>query len=168
MEAAIGIEQLKKLPRLVTERQALAARLTQGLRDLKGLRTPVVKQDCSHVYYVYPMVLDAAATGVPRERIIAALVAEGVSVAGGYCNLHLLPMYQKRMAYGSKGFPWSGGLYRGKVSYAKGICPAAESLNDERFLCIGLCQYAYTAEDIDLIAEAFRKVWLNLDRLTAA
>jgi dTDP-4-amino-4,6-dideoxygalactose transaminase len=166
IEAAIGIEQLKKLPRLLAERQALAGRLTEGLRGLKGLRGPVVKPDCSHAYYVYPMVIDAAATGMPRNRIIQALCAEGVAAAGGYCNLHLLPMYQKRIAYGSSGFPWSGGLYRGKVRYDKGICPVAESLNEDRFLCIGLCQYAYTAQDIDLIAAAFHKVWSNLDQLT--
>ena len=33
------------------------------------------------------MLIDAAATGVPRNRIIEAS-AEGVAVAGGYCNLH--------------------------------------------------------------------------------
>lgn len=165
IEAAIGIEQLKKLPRLLAERQTLAECLTQSLRGLKGLRLPVVKPDCSHAYYVYPMVLDTAETGVPRDRIIEALRAEGVAVAGGYVNLHLLPMYQQRIAHGRKGFPWSGGPYRGEVSYAKGICPSAESMNEARYMCIAMCQYSYTTDDIDLIAQAFRKVWSNLDQM---
>ena len=165
IEAAIGIEQLKKLPRLLGERQSLAARLTKGLEGLRGLKCPVVKPECTHAYYVYPMVVDPAKTGVARDRIIAALGAEGVAVAGGYCNLHLLPMYQKRIAYGSKGFPWTGGLYKGSVSYEKGICPVAESMNATRYMCIAMCQYAYTNDDIDLIAKAFRKVWANLEKL---
>jgi perosamine synthetase len=165
IEAAIGVEQLKKLPRLLAERQTLAGRLTEGLRGLKGLGLPVIKPDCSHAYYVYPMVIDAAATGVPRDRIIEALCAEGAAVAGGYCNLHLLPMYQQRIAHGRKGFPWIGGPYRGTVSYAKGICPSAESMNETRYMCVAMCQYAYTTADIDLIAQAFRKVWSGLDQL---
>lgn len=165
IEAAIGIEQLKKLPRLLAERQALAGCLTQNLRGLKGLRLPVVKPDCSHAYYVYPMVLDTTETCVPRDRIIDALRAEGVAVAGGYVNLHLLPMYQQRIAYGTKGYPWSGGPYRGKVSYAKGICPSAESMNEARYMYIAMCEYGYKTDDIDLIAQAFHKVWSNLDQL---
>lgn len=165
IEAAIGVEQLKKLPRLLAERQTLAECLTLSLHGLKGLRLPVVKPDCSHAYYVYPMVLDTAETSVPRDRIVEALCAEGVAVAGGYVNLHLLPMYQQRIAHGRKGFPWSGGPYRGKVSYAKGICPSAESMNEARYMCIAMCQYGYTTDDIDLIAQAFRKVWSNLDQL---
>lgn len=165
IEAAIGIEQLKKLPRLLAERQALAGCLTQNLRGLKGLRLPVVKPDCSHAYYVYPMVLDTTETRVPRDRIIDALRAEGVAVAGGYVNLHLLPMYQQRIAHGTKGYPWNGGPYRGKVSYAKGICPSAESMNEARYMYIAMCEYGYKTDDIDLIAQAFHKVWSNLDQL---
>lgn len=165
IEAAIGIEQLKKLPRLLAERQMLAARLSQGLEGLKGLKLPFVEAGCTHAYYVYPMVIDPAVTGVGRNRIIEALGAEGVAIAGGYVNLHLLPMYQKRIAYGTKGFPWTGGIYRGSVRYEKGICPTAESMNDSRYMCIAMCQYAYTTDDMDQIARAFRKVWSNLDKL---
>jgi dTDP-4-amino-4,6-dideoxygalactose transaminase len=165
IECAMGVEQLKKLKGFVQTRQRLSDRLSEGLRDLPGLRTPAVKPGCTHVYYVYPLVLDVKAVGVSRDRIHAALQAEGVPVWNRYQNLHLLPMYQKKMAYGSKGFPWTSDVCHRDVDYSKGICPVAEELNDSSYLSIGMCVHDLTDADVDLIAVAFKKVWKNLELL---
>lgn len=165
VEAAIGIEQLKKLERLVDERVVAADRLCGGIKGLPGVRTPIIKPDCTHVYYVYPLLYGEEETGVHRDQVVRALLAEGVPVTAGYTNLHLLPMYQQKMAYGSKGFPWSAEFYKGQVSYRKGICPVAEELHDRRSIGIGMCSYAYTDDEIDLIVRAFHKVWKNLEEL---
>lgn len=165
IECAIGIEQLKKLGGFVESRQALANRLTDGLKSFRGLRTPVVKPDRTHVYYVYPMVLDIAELGVGRELIHAAIKAEGVAVSNRYQNIHLLPVYQKKIAYGSRGFPWTSDICHREVNYSKGICPVAEDLNDSSYLGLGMCVYDLTEDDVDLIVRAFQKVWSNLEAL---
>ncbi len=126
-----------------------------------------MKADCTHVYYGYPLVYRRS-NGVDRALVFDALRAEGVPVGDRYVNLHLLPLYQKKIAYGTKGFPWTAGFYDGHVSYDKGICPVAEVLQDERHLGIGLCINDYGDEDIDLIVEAFRKVWRHMDLLRGA
>ncbi len=163
IESAIGIEQLKKLNRLVAERQHSAERLTAGIKDLPGLRTPIVKPDCTHAYYIYPMILDIEQIGVSRERIHAALEAEGViGLASGYTNVHLLPIYQKKIAYGSNGFPWTSDICHREVNYNKGICPVAEKLHDESYLGIEMCINELSDDDVDLIVKAFRKVWNNI------
>lgn len=166
IESAIGIEQLKKLDKFVAGRQRAADRLTKGLKDLPGLRTPVVKPDCTHAYYMYPMILDINQLGVSRARIIEALEAEGVSgLAGGYVNVHLLPVYQQKIAYGSKGFPWSSDICKRDVNYKKGICPVAETLHDSSYLGYEMCVNELSDNDIDLIVDAFRKVWGQLAEL---
>lgn len=167
IESAIGIEQLKKLKGFVGSRQRAAERLTEGLKDLPGLRTPVVKPDCTHAYYVYPMILDVDRLGVSRERIHAALEAEGMTgLAPGYANVHLLPMYQKKIAYGSKGFPWTSDICRRGVDYTKGICPVAEELHDKTFLGFEMCLHELGDEDINLIVVAFKKVWQQIGTLS--
>jgi len=165
IECAIGIEQLKKLGGFVESRQILANRLTEGLKGLGGLRTPLVKADRTHVYYVYPLILDLEELDVSRDRIHAALQAEGVAVGQRYQNIHLLPMYQQKMAYGSNGFPWTSDICHRDVSYSKGICPVAEELNDSTYLGFGMCVYDLCNQDVDLIIKAFQKVWNNLDAL---
>jgi perosamine synthetase len=165
IECAIGIEQLKKLDHLVASRQRIADRLSSGLRGLRALRTPVVRPDCTHVYYVYPLVLDVEALGVSRDKIHAALNAEGVPVINRYQNLHLLPVFQQKIAYGTKGFPWTSSICRRSVDYGKGICPVAEELNDSTFLGFGVCAYDLSDQDVDLIVQAFKNVWDGLDQL---
>jgi perosamine synthetase len=134
IEAAIGIEQLKKLKNIILSRQSIAEKLTKGINGLRGLITPKVRKDSTHSYYVYAMRLDTDQISISRSRIIQALEAEGLKgLLGGYANIHLLPMYQKKLAYGSKGFPWSSDICKRDVSYKKGICPNAETLHDSTF-----------------------------------
>lgn len=159
IEAAIGNEQLKKLKKFVESRQRAAARLTDGIKELPGLKVPVVKLDCTHVYYIYAMTFDEKELGVNRDHIHSALTAEGVSVSKKYQNVHLLPMYQNKIAYGSKGFPWTAEFCKRDVDYRKGICPVAEELNDQSYLGIQMCEYDLDDRDIDLIIESFKKVW---------
>jgi dTDP-4-amino-4,6-dideoxygalactose transaminase len=167
IESAIGLEQLKKLKGFVASRQGAAERLTEGLQGLAGLRTPVVKPDCTHAYYVYPMILDVDLLGVDRQQIHAALAAEGVTgLASGYANVHLLPMYQQKMAYGTKGFPWTSDICQRDVDYSKGICPVAEALHDHSFLGFEMCLHELDAQDVDLVVAAFKKVWQQLGELS--
>jgi perosamine synthetase len=165
IESAIGIEQLKKLKGYAQSRERLASRLSEGLASLDGLKTPFVKDDCSHVYYIYPLVLDIEKLGCSKFKIADALSAEGVELATAYQNIHLIPMYQEKIAYGSKGFPWTADFARKNISYAKGICPVAERLNDESYLGFGMCVYDLNDNDIDLVIKSFHKVWNNLDQL---
>lgn len=166
IECAIGLTQLKKLKGFVEGRQQAADRLTAGLSELKGLRTPVIKEGVTHAYYMYPMILDCDLLGVSRKQIFDALVAEGVTgLAVGYTNVHLLPLYQKKIAYGSGGFPWTSDICKRDVSYAKGICPVAEELHEKSYLGYEMCLNELENNDVDLIIAAFKKVWANLANL---
>ena len=165
IECAIGIEQLKKLPRLATSRQKIAARLTQLLNDLPGLKLPRVPSGSTHVYYVYPMQLDINFLGVSREKICDALEAEGVPILRKYQNVHLLPLFQKKIAYGRFGFPWTAEFCRKDITYDKGICPVAERLQDENFIGLGMCEFDFSENDLLLLYAAFAKVWAKLDLL---
>lgn len=166
IEAAIGIQQLKKLKDLIKTRQQIAEKLTKGLHRLIGLKTPIVQTNCTHAYYIYAMQLDVNKIGVSRSKIIQALEAEGLEgLIGGYINIHLLPMYQNKIAYGSKGFPWSSDICRRDVSYKKGICPIAENLQDTSFLGFEMCLHELRDEEINIVINTFKKVWANLDLL---
>lgn len=166
IECAIGIEQLKKLAGFVDTRQRAAARLSDGLKGLSGLRTPAVIPGCTHSYYMYFMVVDDAALGVSRNRIFEALVAEGVpGLSTTFANLHLLPMYQRKIAYGSRGFPWTSDICQREVNYAKGICPVAEGLHDRSYIGFQMCMHQMSDCEVELMIDAFQKVWANLDAL---
>tara|TARA_B110000483_G_scaffold98644_1_gene121011 strand:- start:23796 stop:25100 length:1305 start_codon:yes stop_codon:yes gene_type:complete len=165
IEAAIGIEQLKKLEGLVLNRVQIANRLTKALVKLKGIQPPLIKKDFTHSFYVYGITYNEDSNNCSRKNIFEALKAEGIPIVDSYANLHLLPMYQKKIAYGKKGFPWSSDIYKGNVSYQKGICPIAENLNDKTFLKIPLCDYELSENVVSQIIFGFEKVWKNIEKL---
>ena len=166
IESAIGIEQLKKLDHLVQIKRKNVDHLNKHLKDLNGIRLPIVQENNSHSYYAYPLILDLKYLKLSRDKIVKALEAEGVQgLMRGYVNLHLLPTFKNKIAYGSKGFPWTYENSRQNISYEKGICPVAEKLHEQTFLGLEICDFDLSDNDIEKIGLAFKKVWANLDQL---
>ena len=165
IEASIAREQLKKLSGFVKSRQKAAIKLRKGLNNLNGLTMPFISKDCTHVFYMFGMILSAESTIKKRDFIVDALKAEGVpALYVGYQNIHLNPLFTKRIAYGTKGFPWKGiESKESSISYKAGLCPVAERLHNKTFISIHLCSHFYTDKEVDLIILAFKKVWKFLE-----
>lgn len=160
IEAAIGIEQLKKLPALLASRQRIGNSLSAKLSEIPGLKVPMAMPDRNSAFYVLPLILDLENLRVGRQEIHAALVAEGITgISLGYTNLHLLPMFQEKIAYGTKGFPWVPGIAHREIDYSLGICPIAEELHASSFMGFEVCKFNLSEYEVDLIVEAFRKVF---------
>jgi dTDP-4-amino-4,6-dideoxygalactose transaminase len=87
-QAALILRQLERLPAQVALRAARAERLRRGLAAVDGIEAvPAVLDDrvSAHAYHLFPMRVDGARWGgLGRERLAAALQAEGVPVSLGY------------------------------------------------------------------------------------
>ena len=148
LEAAIGLEQLKKLDALTAPRQAIAADLTRRLGSLPGLLTPAVRPDRTHVYYIYMMRMDEAASGFTRRQAVRALAAEGVDCFEGYCRpLYLQPLYAD---------DWPGKDGR---RYGPGLCAVTERLYGRELFFHSYLYAALQGRFIDGVVRAFEKVW---------
>lgn len=167
IEAAIAAVQLPRLAARVAQRQQAAAALNAGLAGLAGLTTPALLPGNTHAYYIYGLQLDTARLGLSRERLLEALRAEGVpGLVGSYQNLHLLPLFRQRIAYGTRGFPWVGAPGGDSaVTYGPGLCPVAEDLHARSFFGLAMGQFAHGPDEVQAIVRAFHKVWANLDAL---
>lgn len=165
IEAAIALEQIKKLKDIVNLKESLANELTIELAGLKGLELPSISEKSRNVFYVYPLIIDANLLGVERSKIVEALRAEGVPcLAEGYQNLHLLPIFQNLRAFGTNGWPWTISE-PGRYTYKLGSLPVAEELHSKSFIGFGITGLDFSSEHIKLIGSTFRKVWENLESL---
>jgi len=168
IEAAIGRIQLKKLQSELQQRAKIVDILFDGLSSLRGLKLPKIRHNCTHVFYSFPILLDIEVLGINRQKIVNALKAEGVKgIQSGYANIHMLPIFQKKIAMGNMGFPWSYSESRSDIDYDKGICPVAEQYQEELFLNLELDELSLDLREINMIVDAFRKVWDNLNELEA-
>ena len=134
------------------------------LEDLPGIRLPLLDQEISHAFYIFAIGLDLEVMGVTRNTVVAALQAEGVPwVYGGYQNIHLQPMYQKKSHMDLMASLESPSEEE-HPDYEKGICPVAEKLHDQEVICLQICQHDYDVRQTEF-REAFRKVWKNMKSL---
>ena len=58
IEAALAIEQLKKLKKIVKKRVEAANYLSKKLSDIPELILPKIKSDFSNVFYTYPIIFE--------------------------------------------------------------------------------------------------------------
>lgn len=168
MEAAIAIEQIKKLDGLIAQRRELSEYLSERLSAIDGLTPPAVRPDSSHVYYIYPIKYDQDRLGVPRARILDALRAEGIPMylfAGGYVKpLYYEPIFQKKLVF-ANGYPFTLPQAGPAPEYGPAACPVVERLYHLEMIVLHLVYPPLTRQDMDDIADAFEKVFANLDAL---
>ena len=88
LQAAIGRVQLGKLAQSRRDRQRNAAILSEAFSRAPGLRVTVPAEDLGHAYYKYYVFVrtEALRAGWTRDRILAAVNAEGVPCAVGSCS----------------------------------------------------------------------------------
>ena len=85
--------------------------------------------------------------------------SEGALVYPAGIALYTLPVFQKQIAIGSKGFPFKSEYYKGEAHYEKGLCPVAERLRDKVLFSMEYNRPGMTKEDLDDVIAAFHKVY---------
>ncbi|MEI6415797.1 MAG: DegT/DnrJ/EryC1/StrS family aminotransferase, partial [Pseudomonadota bacterium] len=167
LQAAIGIEQLKRLDGYLNSRTALAAHLRRRLEGLPGLTPAAMPEPGStHAYYSFPIHYNSARAGLSRAAFVRAVRAElpasqgveGIPLFEGYVRpLYLSRLYQNHLGMGRHGFPFS---WRSNVryEYAPGLCPVAERLYERELLLTPLVREPLIECDLDALADACEKV----------
>lgn len=90
LQAAVLLPQLDKLDARNIQRERNVSRLREGRREVPGLRPFANRSADSHPgYYKLGFQYDAVAFGLPRERFVAALRAEGIAFDEGFKALHV-------------------------------------------------------------------------------
>lgn len=88
MQAAIGRSVLPRLAEWLECRRRNAALLTRFFQEQPSLRVTLPPSDVRHAYYKYYVFLrpELLRAGWDRERIVAAVAAEGVPCFSGSCS----------------------------------------------------------------------------------
>ncbi|HZT82571.1 MAG TPA: aminotransferase class I/II-fold pyridoxal phosphate-dependent enzyme, partial [Gemmataceae bacterium] len=88
LQAAVLLPQLDKLGERNARRAENVRLLTERLAGVPGLQPFANRADGRPGYYKLGFRYDAAAFGLPRERFVAAVRAEGVALDEGFRALH--------------------------------------------------------------------------------
>lgn len=163
MQAAVGIQQMKRAWDMIARRTENARYLTEQLQGLEGIVLPASPPWGERVYFYYLIRLLPEVLGTDMLNFAVALAAEGVynlrylSTTRWMIPQHLEPVFVNKTGYGGTKCPFECPLYQGHVEYYRGLCPNAEKACEEVFWLASV-HPLLTREDLDDIVAAVRKV----------
>ena len=102
LQAAIGVEQMRRLTDLVSSRVVLAARYNRLLSDYHQLQTPYVPSYADPNFQSYAIALNDDC-GIERDRLWQKLLEAGVAAKRGVMAIHRERSYTE--AYGDQSLP---------------------------------------------------------------
>ncbi len=137
-QCALGLSQLKKLPRWLDRRRAIARRYGKAFEPLDSIEPLRVAPHVKHAYHLYVVRLALERLKADRSAVFSMLRDRGIGVNVHYIPVHLHPFYRKRFGTGP------------------GLCPVAEAAY-ERILSLPM--YGSLSEaQADRVIEAVEEV----------
>lgn len=176
IEAAIARCQLKKIKFLLDARQKNCVYMAEQLNEISAITPARIREGGEHAFYVQPFKFDGDIAGVSRDIFIDAVKvelsptklreSEGVKISYGYVKpLYRQPLFQQKVAYGSKGFPFTASFNKNEIIYHEGICPVTEMLYEKKLFIHELMHPFLLKKDMADVVNAFLKVWENRKEL---
>lgn len=107
-QCALGMSQLKKLPKWIERRREIARRYDESFRNIRQIKPLSVNSQSFHVYHLYVVRIDIESNHLDRGMVFKQLREAGIGV-----NVHYIPVYLH---------PY----YRLIFKTTSGQCPVAE------------------------------------------
>jgi len=156
-QAVMLMQQFEKLVSETARRQEAADYLTSQLKEIPGVQPVRLPENSRAVWHLFPFRYDAEQfQGLPRDRLLKALNAEGIPSSGGYHEQYDDGLLDE--AINSRGFKRLFSAER-----LKAYRDSFHELKGNRQVCattVGLPQNLLLAErrDLDHIIGAVRKI----------
>jgi len=163
-QAAILLQQFDKLVKETERRRENGDRLTVGLKEISGIEPVRLPENSRAVWHLYPFRYDVARfSGLPRNKFIRALRAEGVPSGGGYSEQYYDGLLDETI--NSRGFKRLFSATR-----LKAYRDSFQQLKGNKQVCnttVGLPQTLLLANrsDVDHIVQAVRKIQAHASQL---
>jgi dTDP-4-amino-4,6-dideoxygalactose transaminase len=126
LQAAIGVEQLKRVEPYWKRREQIWQRYNQAFADLPiGIPAPV-EADTHHAYHLYTIMVDHDRAGISRDNFLNAMTGQNVGAGVHYMSVPEHPFYQDKYGWDAEDYPHALRIGRQTVSL-----PLSAKLTDE-------------------------------------
>lgn len=125
LQAAIGIQQLRKLPELQRIRKRHVERYNRALRTVEEVQTPVEREHVESAWHIYLLRLNLDLLKIDRAQFIEELRAMNIGSSVHFIPVHLHPYYRDKYGYQPEDYPIAYHEYLRCISL-----PLSPSLSD--------------------------------------
>jgi perosamine synthetase len=94
IQAAVGVEQMKKLPRILALKQEIGRWYDEHLARIEEIEAPFVPPYAVHSYQSYLITLKPR-FGIDRDALLRQMAARGISCRHGIAPMHWEPYYRQ-------------------------------------------------------------------------
>ena len=95
MSCALGLSQMKKLPRFVEKRRLLASCYENEIAKIGGIVSPIPRvAHCNPAWHLFRVLIDFDGLGISRASLMAALKARQIGTQVHYIPVHTQPYYE--------------------------------------------------------------------------
>jgi perosamine synthetase len=114
-QAALGLEQVKRIDAIIEGKRAMARTYTEKLRAVPGLQLPTELSWARNVYWMYGVVVKDE-FGISRDEIMKRLAADGIETRTFFCPMNQQPFLRRQAGFRHVPCPvaediWQRGLY---------------------------------------------------------
>ncbi|MHA2306221.1 MAG: DegT/DnrJ/EryC1/StrS family aminotransferase, partial [Candidatus Hodarchaeales archaeon] len=130
MQAAIGIEQLKKLERMNAGRITNSDYLTKLLDEIPGISLPKDPIYGKHVFHAYAIKIEPEIVGMSGKDLADILNKDFQITQLIYpSGLYESKLFQERTGYGIKNCPFSCPFFKNEVDYSHPQCRNTDEIS---------------------------------------
>ena len=157
ISAAIGQEQLKKLPAIITKRQKVVEKLIERFKDCKSIIIPEIQPGAEHVYWWWKLRVNTDFITCSKDEFCAVLAEEGLPLAINYRAA--LPWtfdwFKNKKVFGNSQYPWDSLMYKGDKDREYSCSNAMDTMN----ACFNLSlNESWSDKEINNVVEIIKKV----------
>jgi len=105
IQAALGLQQLKKLPQFQKRRKEIVRRYSQALAEYEELQIPVERAEVESAWHLYPLRLNLDRLTIDRARFIEELRARNIGSSVHFIPIHIQPYYRDKYGHKPKDLP---------------------------------------------------------------
>ncbi|UCG03186.1 MAG: aminotransferase class I/II-fold pyridoxal phosphate-dependent enzyme [Candidatus Heimdallarchaeota archaeon] len=154
IQAAIGLEQLKKLDQMNDGRIKNSLYLNSLLKDIPGVALPQMPENGKHVFHAYALQIDPSIVGMTGKELADRLnrdfqITQLIYPAGLYTST----LFKERMGYGNRKCPFTCPFFEQEVFYTDSRCPITDKITENVIGLPNWHQLSYI--ELSLIAGKF-------------
>ena len=105
LQGALGCVQITKLASFIEERAHWASYYREALSDIECLQMPEEPSEGRHSWQSFTTLVRPEVAPIPRNELMEALQARGVSTRPGTHAIHMLNYYRERYGYQPQDLP---------------------------------------------------------------
>jgi dTDP-4-amino-4,6-dideoxygalactose transaminase len=105
IQAAMGIQQLRKLTKHQERRKEIVMKYNQAFSQMSEIKIPIERPDVESAWHLYVIRLNLDMLTIDRNRFIEELRSRNIGTSVHFIPIHLHPYYRDKYRYKPEDFP---------------------------------------------------------------